>query len=194
MTDGKPSCHCPEGFEPPFCETFSSNTRTGVLNQTYDTYCEINVCKNGGTCVHANLYENKMYGMKCLCPKDFSGIFCEKDDSLNERTKQIGLKIPSICDLTENSKELELHPLRFVRLPYTNDSFYLIQNDLVWYIEQGLVSQVDQISSLFNGINGQIDAILYDYLKDDVLIFKVDQEISIKFEFYILNIYFLNIS
>jgi hypothetical protein len=38
------------------------------------TYCDINICQNGGTCIKNRSTE------KCYCPKDFKGDDCSQRD------------------------------------------------------------------------------------------------------------------
>ena len=54
--------------------------------------CEINVCKNGGTCFRSNL--EPLFPMQCICKIGFDGILCEKSKKL----LQINLKSNYIKD------------------------------------------------------------------------------------------------
>lgn len=182
IKDGRAACKCRPGFQEPHCDRLIDMFKFRPYNSTF---CEINVCQNGGKCIHSDLYNNKVFGMKCLCETGFSGFFCEIEmHSPKSNTFYKSRHVPHICQSTLN-QTLNL-PLRMVKLPYTNSSFYVIQSDLVWYINEGSIENDVQkwpvrITDLFPGVEIDIDAIIYDYLNNEILIFKVVNLLKIIF-------------
>lgn len=179
MIDNKPTCKCKQGFEPPYCE---KPTNFLKITTSSNGLCGMNVCKNGGTCVHAFLNDNNLIGMKCLCKSNYSGIFCDKDISLevHKVEKLRSISIPSICLSTNRTLINNEAPIRMVKLLHSNNSYYLIQNDLIWYMNRGIIVKDGikwplRLSELFLSIEDQIDSILYDYSNEEILIFKMDK-------------------
>jgi hypothetical protein len=68
-------CECPDGFEPPHCANQSKQLKQSKF------YCDMNACKNGGTCIISD--ENDFNSMKCLCKSGFTGVFCEMSNLNN---------------------------------------------------------------------------------------------------------------
>ena len=68
MSGDAVTCTCPPGYEQPYCDEPSYSS----------VYCQINVCSNGGTCIHTDL--NSLTGMKCICKAGYTGIFCETSE------------------------------------------------------------------------------------------------------------------
>lgn len=121
MSGSALSCICPPGFDPPFCT--KSNA---VLN----VYCQVNVCRNGGTCIHTN--DNTIASMKCLCLPGYSGVFCDtitvafdqQDDSGGY--KNLIPKVPSFC-LGAGKTIDENKPFKVTSTPFSSNGFYIIQ-------------------------------------------------------------------
>lgn len=67
VKDNQIGCNCTDNYEPPYCESFRI--------RNVDNMCQINVCRNGGTCVHVNL--NQMTSMKCICSTNHTGVFAK---------------------------------------------------------------------------------------------------------------------
>ena len=90
-----------------------------------------------------------------------------------------GSNVPNKCkNEIENQKMLKL-----ARTPYSNDSFYLIENDNIWYVENQKYKNGDKwpkkVSEIFPELNTEngakeIDAILFDDINEQYLIFRVD--------------------
>ena len=83
--------------------------------------------------------------------------------------------IPHICEGV-NKTLIEENPLRLVKTLHTNSSYYLIQDDLIWYLDDEKYDETVwpmRISRLFPNIKGKVDAIIFDDIKNEYLIFKV---------------------
>ena len=64
------------------------------------------------------------------------------------------------------------------RTPYMENSYFIVENDLIWYINDNddskeASSWPQSLSYVFPSIDGPIDSILYDDDKNEFLIFKV---------------------
>lgn len=83
--------------------------------------------------------------------------------------------LPFICE-GANKSVIEANPLRLVKTLHTNGSYYLIQNESVWFLNDEKYDERTwpmKFSNIFPNINGPIDAILFDDIKKEFLIFKV---------------------
>jgi hypothetical protein len=122
-------CECPIGFEQPYC----------AQSKQSKFYCDINACKNGGTCVISD--ENDFNSMKCLCKSGFTGVFCEISKSnvyylIKRKANLLAFfikvdledynQVPSICK-TNNKTTIIHQPLRASKTPFSNESYYLVQ-------------------------------------------------------------------
>ena len=165
------SCECPTGFDEPFCSK----------PDTSNFYCELNACKNGGICLHTDL--NQFYGMRCLCQTGFTGIFCEHLITQTYLIESDDYKdIPVICKNINNKTEIKKQPIRYVNTPHSLNSYYLIQDDLIWYVDN--LGQEEnsnfknkwpkRLIEIFPSIENDVNAIIYDELSNEYLLFKVN--------------------
>jgi hypothetical protein len=76
--------------------------------------------------------------------------------------------------------------LKMTRTPFSENSFYIIEDDYIWFINENenlnRTAWPQKVSYIFPTISGKIDAILFDESKNEFLIFKVNQTF-IKFLF-----------
>lgn len=127
MAQNTLTCSCPPGFDPPYCAT---RTMTTV---PVNAFCHINVCQNGGTCIHIN--DNTIASMKCLCLNGFAGVFCETPTFYKDISK-VGNKlpnIPSICKVHNLRINTEIIPVKVTRTPFSPDGYYIIEGNLKYF-------------------------------------------------------------
>ena len=106
-------------------------------------------------------------------------------------------QVPSICK-TNNKTLLTQQPLRASKTPFSNESYYLIQGtylliyiffikcyyfyyflkgDLIWHVDS--LKNIERskwpikLFNIFPGVAENIDAILFDHVQNEYLIFKV---------------------
>lgn len=92
------------------------------------------------------------------------------------RTLKKSRVIPFICEGT-NKTLISQSPLRLMKTLHSNSSYYLIQDDLVWFLEDEKYDEnlwPVSLESIFPKIKSNIDAIIYDDINNEYLIFKVD--------------------
>ncbi len=161
-------CECPTGFDEPFCSK----------PDTSNFYCDLNACKNGGICLHTDL--DQFYGMKCLCQTGFTGIFCENLlVQSNLLTSDDYTEIPILCQNINNKTEIKKNPIRYVNTSHSLNSYYLIQGDLIWHISSEEEDNIyknqwpKRLTDIFPSIEENLDAIIFDSLNNEYLIFKV---------------------
>jgi hypothetical protein len=82
-------------------------------------------------------------------------------------------KIPSVCTKKAPSPQ---SMLRLSRTHHSNTSYYLVENNLIWFVD-GDEYQSDRwpkkLYKIFPGVEGNVDAILYDDNLNTYLVFKV---------------------
>ena len=168
MNGDELSCECPTGFEKPFCDK----------PETSKFYCELNACKNGGICLHTDL--NEFYGMKCVCQTGFTGVFCEDLIEQQENDEPVNeyMDVPVLCKNINKKAEIKKQPLRKTNTPHGNNSYFLVQNGQIWFANSEAENFMyknnwpKRLSEIFPTIEDNIDAILYDDLSKEYLIFK----------------------
>ena len=118
VTDNMMKCVCPPGYEPPYCEP-------AVVS-----FCTINVCSNGGTCIRVYDSTVAQHSMRCICPSGFSGVFCEMNSNSLKLASEVitavlSDEIPSVCKNGAAARTSEF--LKITRTPYSDNAYYLIQ-------------------------------------------------------------------
>ena len=134
--------------------------------------------------MHTDLHE--FYGMRCVCATGFTGVFCEEliaqSLAAEERVFQDEYAdIPVLCKNVNNKAEIKKQPVRHVRTPHANASYFLVQGGLIWYVnendtELGISFKnawPRRLSDVFPTVEDNIDAILFDGMNSEYLIFKV---------------------
>lgn len=123
MVDNTMKCVCPPGYEPPYCEP-------AVVS-----FCTINVCSNGGTCIRIYDSTVQQHSMRCICPSGFSGVFCEMNSVklANEIVAEpFSDEIPSVCKNGAATRTAEF--VKITRTPYSDNAYYLLQGNLTYLI------------------------------------------------------------
>ena len=101
-----------------------------------------------------------------LVPVDFKGV---KSGELGQPL------IPNICKTT-NITVINQEPIRLTRTAFSTNSFYIVQGTKIWFVND---DQVDlsvwpqRLSTIFPSVDSQINAILYDNIRNEYLVFKV---------------------
>lgn len=148
-----------------------------VLNGA--NFCKINICVNGATCV----LDRKKKGMKCSCLPGYTGIFCE-NKILNQVTLNQAIlnlnQMPAICKNEKNLKNITKNSV-LLTASLGHYSFYLIQDGFVWHFDTNSPADLNiwpvEINKLFPSSQNfdTISAIIYDSIKKEFLIFKVNK-------------------
>ena len=120
--------------------------------------------------------------MKCLCQNGYTGIFCEKLVAKLEGDQIVTdeyTDIPFLCRNINKKADIKKQPIRQVDSPHALNSYYLIQGGQIWYIDGGYESRSyknqwpKRLAEIFPTIEDNLDAIIFDNMTNEFLLFKV---------------------